>query len=63
MGHKTIPGFAVPFGTDTNHFERSGANLFGNVFLNEKTFIDFVEDLILSLHKSGFNRFVLCLNH
>ena len=63
MGHKTIPGFAVPFGTDTNHFERSGANLFGNVFLNENTFIDFVEDLILSLHKSGFNRFVLCLNH
>ena len=63
MGHKTIPGFAVPFGTDTNHFERSGANLFGNVFLNEKTFIDFVEDLILSFNKSGFNRFVLCLNH
>lgn len=23
-GHKTIPGFAVPFGTQTNQFERQG---------------------------------------
>ena len=63
LGHKSIPGFPVPFGTQTNQFERQGANLFGNVYLNEKTFIDMAEDLILHLHEQGFERFVLCLNH
>ena len=63
MGHKSIPGFPIPFGTQTNQFERQGANLFGNVYLNEKTFIDMAEDLILHLHDLGFQRFVLCLNH
>ena len=63
LEHKSIPGFPVPFGTQTNQFERQGANLFGNVYLNEKTFIDMAEDLILHLHEQGFERFVLCLNH
>lgn len=63
LGHKAIPGFPVPFGTQTNQFERQGANLFGNVYLNEKTFIEMAEDLILHLHEQGFQRFVLCLNH
>jgi len=63
MGHKTIPGLAVPFGTQTNMFERQGVNLFGNVYLNEKTFIEMAEDLILSLHQVGFQKFILCLNH
>lgn len=63
LGHKSVPGFPVPFGTQTNQFERQGANLFGNVYLHEKTFIDMTEDLILSLHESGFQKFILCLNH
>lgn len=63
LGHKAVPGFAVPFGVQTNKFERQGKNLFGNVYLNERTFIDMVEDLVLALHETGFQRFVLCLNH
>lgn len=63
MGHKTVPGFAVPFGTQTNQFERQGEHLFGNAYLNEKTFIEMTEDLILALHETGFEKFVLCLNH
>lgn len=63
MGHKTIPGFAVPFGTQTNRFERQGEHLVGNAYLHEKTFIDMAEDLILALHETGFQRFILCLNH
>ena len=39
-GHKTIPGFAVPFGTQTNQFERQGEHLVGNAYLFEKVFID-----------------------
>lgn len=31
-GHKTIPGFAVPFGTQTNQFERQGEHLVGNAY-------------------------------
>jgi creatinine amidohydrolase len=61
MGHKAVPGLAVPFGTQTNKFERD--KLKGNCFLNEKTFIDMVEDLILALHETGFNRFLLVMNH
>ncbi len=61
MGHKSIPGLAVPFGVQTNKFERD--HLFGNCYLNEKTFIEMAEDLILALHETGFQRFVLCLNH
>lgn len=63
MGHKAIPGFCVPFGTQTNKFERQGENLLGNVYLNEKVFIDMAEDLILSLHETGFEKFVLIINH
>lgn len=63
LGHKAVPGLAVPFGTQTNKFERQGANLFGNVYLNEKTFIALAEDIILALHEAGFNKFILCLNH
>lgn len=49
-GHKTIPGFAVPFGTQTNQFERQGEHLVGNAYLFEKVFIDMTESLILALH-------------
>lgn len=61
LGHKSVPGFAVPFGVETNHFERD--HLFGNCYLTQKTFIAMAEDLCLALHSHGFNRFVLCLNH
>lgn len=63
LGHKAIPGFAVPFGTQTNKFERQGANLFGNAYLNEKTFVNMVEDLVLALHETGFEKFILCVGH
>ncbi len=61
MGHKAVPGLAVPFGTQTNKFERD--KLRGNCYLNEKTFIEMAEDLILALNETGFNRFVLAINH
>lgn len=61
LGRKTVPGFAVPFGTQTNKFERD--KLRGNCYLNEKTFIDMAEDLILALYETGFERFVLIVNH
>jgi len=62
-GHKTIPGFAVPFGTQTNQFERQGEHLVGNAYLFEKVFIDMTESLILSLHETGFEKFILIINH
>lgn len=61
LGRKSVPGLAIPFGTQTNKFERD--KLLGNVYLNEKTFIEMAEDIILSLHETGFERFVLILNH
>ena len=62
-GHKTIPGFAVPFGTQTNQFERQGEHLVGNAYLFEKVFIDMTESLILALHETGFEKFILIINH
>ena len=62
-GHKTVPGFAVPFGTQTNQFERQGEHLVGNAYLFEKVFIDMTESLILSLHETGFEKFILIINH
>ena len=62
-GHKTIPGFAVPFGTQTNQFERQGEHLVGNAYLFEKVFIDMTQSLILALHETGFEKFILIINH
>jgi creatinine amidohydrolase len=61
LGIKSVPGFAIPLGVDTNHFERD--DLFGNVPLHQSTFIAVVKDLVLGLKKNGFNKFVLCMNH
>jgi len=61
LGRKAVPGIAVPFGTQTNKFERD--KLKGNCFLNEKTFIEMVEDLVLALYETGFRRFLLAMNH
>ena len=63
MGHKTVPGFAVPFGTQTNKFERQGEHLIGNAYLFEKVFIDMVESLVLALNETGFEKFILIMNH
>ena len=52
LGHKSVPGFPVPFGVQTNQFEREGKNLFGNCPISERTFIDMAEDLCLSLSSS-----------
>ena len=61
MGHKAIPGFCVPFGVQTNRFER--LHLHGNCYISQMTFITLVEEICLSLHESGFRRFILCINH
>lgn len=61
LGIKSVPGFAVPFGVETNKFERD--HLFGNCCVSQATFIAMVKDLVLSLHRHGFNKFVLCINH
>ncbi len=61
-------GCHLPMGADyfqanvqTNKFERD--KLLGNCYLNEKTFVEMAEDLILSLHETGFERFLLIVNH
>ena len=61
MGHKAIPGFCVPFGVQTNRFER--LHLHGNCYISQMTFITLVEEICLSLHESGFRRFILCIIH
>ena len=61
LGIKSVPGLAVPFGVQTNKFERD--SVFGNCYLSQSTFIAMVKDLVLSLHESGFKKFILCLNH
>ncbi len=61
MGRKTVPGFVVPFGTNTNKFERD--KFIGNACLNEKTFIDMSEDLILPLHATGVELCIPIVNH
>jgi creatinine amidohydrolase len=61
LGIKSVPGFTVPFGVETNSFERQ--SLFGNASLKPSTFIAVLKDLIKSLHEDGFNKFVMILNH
>lgn len=61
LGIKSVPGFAVPFGVQTNQFERD--YLFGNCCLSQKTFIAMVTDLAVNMHSFGFNKFVFCINH
>jgi len=61
LGIESVPGFTVPFGVETNSFERG--SLFGNCSLKPSTLIAVLKDLIMSLHKHGFKKFVMILNH
>lgn len=60
-GMPAIPGFAIPFGIQTNQFERT--DNFGNCYLNQSTLISVTKDLVLSLTKSGLKKFVFCVSH
>ena len=60
-GLPAIPAFCVPFGVQTNLFERD--YVMGNVFLSQDTFIRMVSELVLSLADNGFKRFVFCVSH
>lgn len=61
MGIKSIPGFTIPFGVESNAFERS--SMYGNCSLRPETLIAVVKDLILSLHRQGFKKFAIIENH
>ncbi|MDR2932718.1 MAG: creatininase family protein, partial [Oscillospiraceae bacterium] len=60
-GLGAIPAFCVPYGVQTNSFERQDS--FGNVCLTQGTFIKMVTELALSLRDNGFKRLVFCVSH
>ena len=60
-GMPAVPAFCVPFGVQTNRFERE--TFFGNINLNQETLIKVIKELTLSLAATGFKRFVFCLSH
>ena len=60
-GKPAVPAFCVPFGAQTNRFERESR--FGNICLNQETLIKVIKELTLSLAATGFKRFVFCLSH
>jgi creatinine amidohydrolase len=60
-GIECVPGFTVPFGVDSNSFERN--SLFGNCSLKPSTLVTVLKEVILSLHRHGLNKFVMILNH
>ena len=62
-GLPAIAAFCVPYGVQTNRFERGSEFMFGNVYLSQKTFIQMVTELALSLVDTGFERLVFCVSH
>lgn len=60
-GLPAVPGFAIPFGVQTNQFERT--ENFGNCYVSQSTMITMIKELVLSLTKSGFKKFVFCVSH
>ena len=60
-GLPAVPAFCVPFGANTNRFERDA--FLGNVCLTQGTLIKLITELTLSLAASGFKRFVFCVSH
>lgn len=60
-GLPAVPGFALPFGVQTNQFERT--DNFGNCYVSQATLIAMTKELALSLSKSGFKKFVFCVSH
>ena len=61
MGLPAVPAFCVPFGAQTNRFERYSP--VGDICLTQNTFIKLVEELSLSLIATGFKRLVFCVSH
>lgn len=61
MGILSVPGFTIPFGVETNAFERDSN--YGNCSLRPETFIAVLKDLVLSLHGHGFRKFAIIENH
>lgn len=61
LGISAVPGFTIPFGVETNHFEREA--VLGNCSLKPSTLTKVIKELICSLHRHGFKKFVLILNH
>ena len=60
-GMEAVPGFAFPFGVQTNQFERT--ENFGNGYISQITLIQTIKELCVSLSKSGFRRFIFCVSH
>ena len=60
-GMEAVPGFAFPFGVQTNQWERT--ENFGNGYVSQLTLIAMIKELCVSLAKSGFRRFVFCVSH
>lgn len=60
-GCPAVPGFALPFGVQTNQYERT--ENFGNCYVTQATLIAMTKELVLSLCESGFKNFVFCVSH
>ena len=60
-GLPAIPAFCVPFGAQTNRFERISP--VGDICLTQNTLIKLIEELSLSLVATGFKRLVFCVSH
>ena len=62
-GLPAVAAFCVPYGVQTNRFERGDEFMYGNVCLSQKTFIKMVTELSLGLVENGFKRLVFCVSH
>ncbi len=60
-GMPAVPGFAFPFGVQTNQFERT--ENFGNCYVSQSTLIQMTKEIVISLSKSGFKKFIFCVSH
>ena len=60
-GLPAVPAFCIPFGAQTNRFERDAP--LGDICLTQKTLIKMSEELVLSLVATGFKKFVFIPGH
>jgi creatinine amidohydrolase len=61
-GHEAVSGPTLPFGLQTNRYERSAMTV-GNVCIRSDTFRALLKDVVNSLRRDGFRRFVLVMSH
>ena len=61
-GMPAVATFCIPFGVQTNAFERPDY-MYGNICVSQDTYIRMVTDISLELVKTGFERLVFSLNH